>query len=173
MMLAAGITCGGTGAGGVVPGEEKELTRRLSFALALVVAMLAVPVALADPPVIVPAPAVDFTDSTSCAFPVAIHFTANGETAKIFSDRTIIVTGPLAATFSANGKSVSLNISGPVKISPTGVAIAHGLGAGPVLLPNGQVTLAYFAGPVDISTGTGGVPLNGHLRLDLCAALAP
>jgi hypothetical protein len=73
---------------------------------------------------------------------------------------------------SANGKSVSLNISGPVKISPTGVAIAHGLGAGPVLLPNGQVTLAYFAGPVDISTGTA-VPLGGHLRLDLCAALAP
>ncbi|MFN2629584.1 MAG: hypothetical protein ABR569_13255 [Gaiellaceae bacterium] len=68
--------------------------RKLLFGLLLVVGMLGVPVAQADAPVIVPAPAVDFTNTT-CAFPVAVHITANGETAKIFSDGTIIVSGRL------------------------------------------------------------------------------
>lgn len=36
-----------------------------------------------------------------------------GETAKLFSDGSVIVTGPLGATFSANGKTVAVNIPGP------------------------------------------------------------
>ena len=155
----------------VLTPRRQRRTRKLWLGLLLISAMLVVPAAQAAPPVIVPAPVVDFTDSTSCTFPVALHFTANGETAKIFSDGKIIVTGQLNATLSANGKSVSLNISGPATIYPNGVVIGHGVGVGPVLLPNGQVTLGYSAGVVDITTGTA-VPLHGHLLLDICAALA-
>ena len=138
--------------------------------LVAVAALLSVPVAQADPPTIVPAPGVDFTDTTSCAFPVDVHYTVNGETAKIFSDGKVIVTGPLAATFSANGKTVALNIAGPATISGESV-IGHGVGAGPTLLPNGQTTLAYNAGVVDIS-GPVAVIVHGHVLLDICAALA-
>jgi hypothetical protein len=135
-----------------------------------VAALLSVPVALATPPTIFPAPGNDFTDTTSCGFDVAVHYTTNGETAKIFSDGRISVTGPLAATFSANQKIVSLNISGPATIDGESV-IGHGVGAGPTLLPNGQTTLAYNAGTVDIS-GPAGVIIHGHMLLDICAALA-
>jgi len=143
------------------------------LALGLVVAgaLLSVPIAQATAPTIVPAPSLDFTDTTTCGFDVDVHFTTNGETAKIFSDGTIIVTGALAATFSADhGKSVALNIAGPVTITGESV-IGRGVGAGPTLLPNGQTTLAYNAGTVDIS-GPAGVIVHGRMLLDICAALA-
>jgi hypothetical protein len=146
--------------------------------LAIVIAAFAVPaVAQADPPLIVPAQAGDSVDTTSCDFPVAVHFTANGQTAKIFSSGRVIVTGPLAAEFSANGKTVSLNIAGPATITeaPDGsvTIIGRGVGAGPFQTPNG-VTLAYAAGPVSVSpTGDPYVLLHGTIRLDICAALAP
>jgi hypothetical protein len=144
---------------------------KLALVLAAAAALLSIPVAQATPPVIVPAPGVDFTDTTTCGFAVHMHFTANGETAKIFSDGTIIVTGPLAATFSAdNGKSITLNVPGPARITGE-LVIGHGVGAGPTLLPNGQTTLAYNAGSVDIS-GPAGVIIHGHMLLDICAALA-
>ena len=142
--------------------------RRFLLFAAVAAAAVAVPAAQADPPVITPAPGTDFTDTT-CGFPVQVHYTTNGETAKIFSDGTVIVTGPLGATFSANGKNVSLNIAGPAMIRGDTV-IGHGVGAGPVLLPNGMTTLAYMAGQVDIS-GPVGMPLHGHMLLDICAAL--
>jgi hypothetical protein len=147
-----------------------ERHTKLALVLAFAAALLIVPVAQATPPTIVPAPGFDFTDTTSCGFDVAIHYTTNGETAKIFSDGTIIVTGPLAASFSAHGKSVTLNIAGPATITSESV-LGHGVGAGPTLLPNGQTTLAYNAGTVDIS-GPAGVILHGHMLLDICAALA-
>jgi hypothetical protein len=142
---------------------------KLALVLTVAAALLSVPVAQATPPTIVPAPGVDFTDTTSCGFDVHVHLTANGQTAKIFSDGKIIVTGPLAATFSAdNGKSVSLNIAGPATITGESV-IGHGVGAGPTLLPDGQITLAYNAGTVDVLAG---VIIHGHMLLDICAALA-
>lgn len=146
--------------------------RRFVVLLALIAAALIVPAAQADAPLIVPAPAVDFTDLADCAFPVAVHFTANGQTAKIFSDGTIIVTGPLAVTLSANGKSVSMNISGPATISPSGTVVGHGVGVGPTLLPNGEITLAYNAGNIVVSDYPA-VVTRGHILLDVCAALAP
>lgn len=145
--------------------------RRLWLGLSLIVALLVAPAAQATPPVFVPLPAQDFTFST-CAFPVDVHITANGETGIFFTDGTIIVSGPLAATFSANGKSVSLNVSGPTKISPTGTVIGHGVGIGPTALPGGGVTLAYTAGVADVTTQPATL-LHGHVLLDLCAALAP
>jgi hypothetical protein len=143
---------------------------KLALVLAVGGALVSLPIAEATPPTIVPAPSLDFTDTTSCGFDVDVHFTTNGETAKIFSDGTIIVTGPLAATFSADDKSVALNIAGPATITGESV-IGHGVGAGPTLLPNGQTTLAYNAGTVDIS-GPAGVIVHGRMLLDICAALA-
>ena len=144
--------------------------RRFLLLAAVVAAAVAVPAAQADAPVITPVPATDFPDTT-CGFSVQVHYTMSDETAKIFSNGTVIVTGPIKATFSANGKSVSLNISGPAMIRGESV-IGFGVGAGPTLLPNGQTTLAYNAGPADIS-GPAAVILHGHMLLDICAALAP
>jgi hypothetical protein len=138
-------------------------------------AVLVVPVSQADQPVITPAPASDFVDTT-CGFPVSIHFTVNGETAKTFSSGKTILSGPLVAQFSANGKSVTLNVAGPVTIIPTDgsvIFIGRGVGAGPISTPTG-VTLGYAAGTASIDTTTGIATLvHGHMLLDICAALAP
>jgi hypothetical protein len=58
-------------------------------------AAAAAPDVFADPPTITPSPATDYVDMTSCAFPVSVHFTVNGETAKTFASGTTIITGPL------------------------------------------------------------------------------
>ena len=49
-------------------------------------AAVAAPSALADPPLITPAPVTDFVDST-CGFPIFVHFTVNRETAKTYLHR--------------------------------------------------------------------------------------
>jgi hypothetical protein len=139
-------------------------------------AALATPLAQAEPPLIEPAPSRDFVDSSTCAFPVSVHFTVNGETAKTFSSGKVIVSGPLAAQFSANGKSLTVNISGPVTVTPTSggsiMIVGRGVGAGPIETPNG-VTIGYAAGPVTINPDSGIAVLeHGTLRLDICAALA-
>jgi hypothetical protein len=73
----------------------------------------------ATPPVIVPAPISDHSDST-CGFPLQVHFTANAETAKIFSDGTIIVTGPPASRsrISSNGGTRTVYAGGPKPTVP-------------------------------------------------------
>ena len=149
------------------------ITRLRSFVLAPLAALLVIGASHATPPLIVPAPIGDFTDAT-CGFPLHVHFTTNAETAKIFSDGMIIVSGPLVATYSANGKSLSLNIAGPTMISPAGTVIGHGVGAGPILLPNGDLTFGYGTGEFDVDFTIGAAVLvHGHLLLDICAALAP
>jgi hypothetical protein len=104
-----------------------------------------------------------------------VHFTVNGETAKTFSSGSTIITGPLRAEYSANGKSVSLNIAGPVfiQIADDGsVTVAgRGVGAGPVLTSSG-VTLAYAAGPVSISPSGVAVLEHGTILFDICQALS-
>ena len=145
--------------------------------LAVLVTAFAVPsVAQAGGPIIVPSPAADLVDTASCDFPVSVHFTANDQSAKVFSSGKVIVTGPLGAEFSANGKTVSLNISGPTTVTeaPDGsvTIIGRGTGAGPFQTSSG-VTLAYAAGPVAVSpTGDPAVMLHGTILLDICAALA-
>ena len=62
-------------------------------------------------------------------------------------------------------------VAGPAMLRGESV-IGYGVGAGPTQLPNGQTTLAYNAGTVDIS-GPIGVIIHGHMLLDICAALAP
>jgi hypothetical protein len=142
--------------------------RKLLLTAAAAAACLA-PAARADAPTIVQVPAFDFTDTT-CGFDMAVHYTLVDETAKFFSDGTIIVTGPIQASFSANGKTLWLNISGPAMLRGDSV-IGHGIGAGPTLLPDGRVTFAENAGQIDIS-GPLGVLEHGHMLLDVCAALS-
>src|ERR1041385_4720679 len=137
--------------------------RKLVLTVVAAAACLA-PTALADPPAIVPIPNTDFTDTTSCGFDVAIHYTMSNETLKIFSDGTVIASGPIKATFSANGNTVALNISGPAMLKGESVT-GLGVGAGPTLLPDGRVTLAYNRSEVDIS-GPAAVIQHGHVLLD-------
>src|SRR5215471_13613766 len=119
--------------------RHSMITRLNGLVLALLATVLVIGAAQATPPVFVPAPIPDFTfPDAICGFPVQVHFTVNAETAKIFSDGTIIVTGPLVATYSANGKSVTLNISGPGIIHPSGTATGFGVQAGPGMLSNGE-----------------------------------
>jgi hypothetical protein len=151
--------------------------RTLILALLALTACVAAPFAQAGKPSRTPAPASDFTDSTTCGFPVDIHYTVNGQSAIAFDNGRVIIAGPLAAEFSANSKSLTLNISGPATVTPTADSViitGHGVGAGPIQLPDGSVTLAYAPGSVSIDPDTGVVTLlHGTIRLDICAALAP
>ena len=149
--------------------------RALAVTFLGVVALAAASVAQAAPPTITPAPASDFVDTT-CGFPVSVTFVVNDQTAKTFTDGSTIVTGHLVASFSANGKSVTLNVSGPATITPTDSSVTivgHGVGAGPQSTPGGGVTLAYAPGVVTIDPNSGVVTLvHGAFLLDICAALA-
>src|SRR3954465_324859 len=91
--------------------------RPLALLLAVVAAAAMAAAAGAAGPVITPFPSQDYVDPT-CGFPVNVGYTTNGETLKAFSDGRLILTGPLKATFTANRKSVSLNIAGPLMLIP-------------------------------------------------------
>jgi hypothetical protein len=143
--------------------------------LTLVVAAIAVPVARADQPGRFGLTSFDTVDTTSCAFPVAVHITSQGETLTVFSNRSLI-TGPIFAEFSANGKSVSINTSGPgfFTSNPDGsvTIVARGVSSGPLQTGNG-VTIGYWAGVATIDPATGIATLeDGTLLLDICAALS-
>ena len=152
--------------------------RKVLIPIAAVMALSAVhaPLARADRPTISPAPQADYVDTTSCAFPVATHFAVNDEVAKAFTSGTTIITGPLFATYAANGKSVTLNISGPGTATVSGGSVlitGHGVAAGPLVTPNGLV-LSYTAGVVAISTSPTleGVLERGTVLMNICDALA-
>jgi len=142
---------------------------RRIWLLVVVAAAVIAPAARADSPTFTPVEAFTFTDST-CGFDVLVQGSA-GETLKEFSNGTVIVSGPLSATFSANGKTVTVNIPGPFIAISGHTATAYGLGAGAFQLPDGRVTLAYVSGVVDES----GFPtlVHGKVLLDLCEGLAP
>ena len=149
---------------------------RRSILVLLVGAAVAAPLAQAAPPVIAPAPSGDFIDPSTCAFPVSVHFAVNDETTKTFTSGKTLVTGRLVVEFSANGKTVRVNISGPVTITPTSdgsvTVVGRGVGGGPMLTADG-VTIGYAAGPVSINPENGtGTLEHGAFRLDICAALA-
>jgi hypothetical protein len=58
-------------------------------------------------------------------------------------------------------------------LKQSGAVIGAGVGAAPILLPDGELTFGYGAGQFDISSGTAAVQLHGHLVLDICDALGP
>ena len=99
---------------------------RRIWLLAVVAAALIAPAARADSPTFTPLPAFTFTD-TSCGFDVLVQASA-GETEKDFSNGTVIVSGPLSATLSANGKTVTVNIPGPFIVISGHAATGLGLG---------------------------------------------
>jgi hypothetical protein len=139
-------------------------------------AAVAAPAARADPPQAFPLSAFDFVDTT-CGFDVSVHFVANGEVLRVFSNGNSLVTGPLSAEFSANGKTVSANISGPgiFRTNPDGSLTVFGAGTGfwRVQTATG-LTLAVVAGVISIDFQTGVATVeHGTVVTDLCAALGP
>ncbi|MEY2402433.1 MAG: hypothetical protein QOJ08_2544 [Ilumatobacteraceae bacterium] len=101
--------------------------------------------------------------------PIVIDFTA-GETLRSFTDRNgqptfDLVTGPFRATITANGKTLDLNIPGPLKVSAGTVTLfgaALVFGPNELWLTHGKVTFA--PGALDPTSW------NGHIT-DLCAVL--
>jgi hypothetical protein len=96
--------------------------KRLIFVIGLAVAAaLLVPgVAVADKPIREGLPAEDFTIQGSCAFDVDLQVLVNKEFITTFSDGRQLITGRLVVRLTnvETGKSIDLNISGPVFITP-------------------------------------------------------
>jgi hypothetical protein len=143
--------------------------RRFWFLLAAITAAIIVPGAQATRPTFIPVPAISFTDTT-CGFEMSVQGSA-GQTAKVFSNGTVIVTGPLTATVSANGKTLTLSIPGPFVAINGHTVFGLGRGLSAIQLPSGQITFALVAGQVDLSAFP--TLLHGTVLLDVCAALAP
>jgi hypothetical protein len=145
----------------------------LPLVVILMLSAFCVPAALADQPTFVPVDNVDFTDSSSCAFPVDIHFDQSRETMRIFSNGDFAITGTLKVTLSNGDRSVSLNVSGPqfVFVQRDGDLVARFVGAsyGPSFtLP---ITLISFHGQILFDVTSGAVKMHG-VTTDVCAALA-
>jgi hypothetical protein len=139
-------------------------------------ATFAAPAARADPPEVFPLTAFDFVDTT-CGFDVSVHFVLNGEVLRVFSNGNALVTGPLSAKLSANGKTVSANISGPgiFRTNPDGSLTVFGAGTGLWRVQTATgLTLAVVAGQISVDFETGVATLDhATVLIDLCAALAP
>ena len=144
--------------------------RRSLLLLMVLAAALAVPTAHASPPNFIPQPSTSFTDPT-CGFDTTVDLSA-GETLRLFSNGNLLVTGPLTATFSANGKSVTVNASGPLIATSGHSFFGQGITVGPIQLPDGQLTIASVAGTEDDSNFPA-VLVHGTVLLDICAALSP
>lgn len=144
--------------------------RRSLLLLMVLAAALAVPTAHASPPTFIPQPSTSFTDPT-CGFDTTVAVSA-GETLRLFSNGNLLVTGPLTVTFSANGKSVTVNASGPLIATSGHSFFGQGITVGPIQLPDGQLTIASVAGTEDDSNFPA-VLVHGKVLLDVCAALAP
>jgi hypothetical protein len=150
--------------------------RKFMLLMLVAVAGIAAPAAQADPPTTTPLTSIDNIDTT-CGYPIAVHFVLNGETLKTFSSGDMFITGPLSVVLSANGKTVSMNISGPVqiRINPDGTFTFRGEGTngGDLQTQNGLI-VAFWAGPYTLSPTTGFPVLeHGTVLQDTCAALAP
>lgn len=149
-----------------------------SLAALMLVAVIAVPVATADKPVIEPVPGDDFTVPASvCGFEVFVDILTNKEKAITFGDGRTMITGALSARLTNvndSTKSIVLNIPGPGRFDASGVLTATGpwlwfflpgdLGEGSAPF------LAYTTGRV-LLDDTGFHQLGGT-RIDLCSVLA-
>jgi hypothetical protein len=157
--------------------------KRLMFAVAALagVAALIVPAAAADPPfrISLGTPP-DITGRYCPGFDVTLHASANNEVATIFSNGAAIITGTFKVDVSGNGKTVSVNASGPVSFSSDGTTqVLRGnslvFGAAGDLGPGSPPTLELDSGIVVITYGPDGsvtsVTRTGNTR-DLCAILA-
>src|SRR3954453_7905261 len=127
--------------------------------------------ASAAPPIKIPLPAGSLVTNDVPCGPIEFEYSA-GETQRVFVDaagnpRFSVVTGPLTATLTSlvTGKSIALNIPGPVRINAPGVTLygpALVFGPHEIWLTHGNVFLP--GGDPDLATVRGNV-------VDLCPAL--
>jgi hypothetical protein len=110
-------------------------------------------------------------NDTTCGFAVAVHVDFSKETAKIFDDGRVIITGPFKVTLTHGETSLDLNVSGPgfFYFGADGTVTFKGAGAGfgplegTLMLGHGLVFI-----PLD---PPGDTVLHGHF-IDLCPVLA-
>lgn len=150
---------------------------RVSVVLA-VLALATAPSALADKPLREFLPATSVTlDAAVCGFPVEISFESK-EFITTFSSGMQIVTGRFTAQLTGNGKTITVNVSGPVFITGDEVTLRGGsiLLANPGDFGPGQPGVLLLAnGPVTITPDENGLPLfdfTSARTVDLCPVLA-
>jgi hypothetical protein len=136
-------------------------------------------------------PAEPFTlDASFCGFEVGVTFPVNKEFGKILKvadgSMTFLTTGSLRVSLTnlETGKTITENVSGPDKftVHPDGSATLQGRGHGlSDLVPAdaarfGLPTVAVVAGAGTVEIAPDGtftsVSLNGHVLVDVCAALS-
>jgi hypothetical protein len=173
----------------IVDDEEGAMRRLLMLAVGLALAALPTTPALADPPIIEPAPGEDFVIPAGevCAFGISVHFVKNGERTITFLDeegnfeRQLIV-GALSyeLTNLSTGESFLFNIPGPGLVTPNPDGSITLVARGPWVLfdPFGthifNAGRAVVTGTVDPDTGVLHLEILsivGH-DFDLCEALA-
>jgi hypothetical protein len=143
-----------------------------------VLALATAPTALADKPVreFLPGTPV-MLDAAVCGFPVEISFASN-EFITTFSSGKQIVTGRLTAQVTGNGKTITVNASGPGFITTEGALLTGKsiLFANPGdLFPGHPGGLLLASGPVTITTDENGqvlVDFTSARTVDLCPVLA-
>jgi hypothetical protein len=136
---------------------------------------------------VVPAAPFTFGD---CGFTVAVDFPVNNEYSKVLKtsegSTITLFTGSFIASFTndATGKTITENISGPYKITASGdgsaVVAFKGL-TGFIITPDqarqfGLPIASVIAGALTVSVDPSGtftaVSLQGHVQVDICAALS-
>jgi hypothetical protein len=150
---------------------------RVSVVLA-VLALATAPIALADKPLREFLPATSVTlDAAVCGFPVEISFESK-EFITTFSSGKQIITGRFTAQLTGNGKTITVNASGPVFITTEAATLRGGsiLFANPGDLgPGHPGGLLLASGPVTITSGENGqiqVDFTSARTVDLCPVLA-
>jgi hypothetical protein len=143
------------------------------FAVALAVVASAVvfaSAAFADQPTRSPIGNTSFTISGVCSFDVQATLLADNEYAITFSNGATIITGQLIyqLTNETTGKSLIVNISGPVFISPTNEVVLTGTGL--LFGFPSRSGLFLTRGPVTFDDGS--FATTSAATVDLCAALS-
>lgn len=136
-------------------------------------------------------PAVPFTlDSSFCGFQVAVSFPADNEFFKLLKtpDGSVIllVSGDVKASFTnlATGKTLTESLSTPQQVTqfPDGSVTIAAKGRNDFILTPAEAaqfglpTVAVTAGALTVSVAADGsitsVSLQGHVVVDVCAALS-
>lgn len=152
---------------------------RLTAVVAAVgIALSLAPLAAADKPSKEPIPFGEFTGQYCEDFAVHIAPTTDGESIKVFSDGSAMITGPLKVNLTnvETGKTINVNIPGPARFSSDGSTLT---GTGRWLffgeagfLGRPGPTLEESAGHFMIDLGTVTFTSRTGTSRELCSALA-
>jgi hypothetical protein len=144
--------------------------RRVCCLFAVVLSVvLAAPIASADRPTIDPVNNPDQTIAGICPFTVSAHFDVDREKVITFTNGNFLITGALKVTLTTSrGKTLSVNVSGPVRFvfDANGDLTVYAAGAGFGPLGDG-----LFLGHGLVIIGPTSIETRGHF-VDLCALLA-